>query len=327
MLRLVCNRRYVHTPRFVFDFCNQTGEAEMEEFKISMDFADNFIFKAKPEYALLYLYAYRHKMYGKQKSIPEISEDLGLPMGVVKDAVGYWAELGFDIFTEKKIPPAPDKSRYSPREITSFAGEDKNLALLYEETEKILAKPLSTNDQQTLFWIYNDLGFEASAVLLLLNYAKSVGKCRIRYVEKIAMDWSEKGIVTYAEAEEYLNRLERSKSYEERVKRLFGIERNLTAGEKNVVKSWCDELKPSRESLLDAYEICIERIGKFSAKYINAILVNKKNGVSKNKAEIAPLAPKATRFNNFSQSSGIDYKQFELEALKRRMAKSRGDLK
>ena len=217
----------------------------------------------------------------------------------------------------------PDKSRYSPKEITGFVKDDKNLALLYEETEKMLAKPLSTNDQQTLFWIYNDLGIEVPVIMLILNYAKSIDKLRIRYVEKIAMEWSEKGIVTYADAEEYLGKIEHSKTYEECIKRLFGIDRNLTSSEKTVIQSWCDDLKPSRESLVNAYEICVERTGKFSAKYINAVLVNQKNGTVKQAASASFPTPKSTSFNNFSQNSGIDYKKFEMDALRRRMSKNR----
>ena len=296
---------------------------KMKELKIPVDFADNCIFKSRPEYAVTYLYAYRHKVPGEPVFAEQIADALNLPLQTVKDAISYWSGLGYDIFTEKKIPPVPDKSRYSPKEITGFVKDDKNLALLYEETEKMLAKPLSTNDQQTLFWIYNDLGIEVPVIMLILNYAKSIDKLRIRYVEKIAMEWSEKGIVTYADAEEYLGKIEHSKTYEECIKRLFGIDRNLTSSEKTVIQSWCDDLKPSRESLVNAYEICVERTGKFSAKYINAVLVNQKNGTVKQAASASFPTPKSTSFNNFSQNSGIDYKKFEMDALRRRMSKNR----
>lgn len=302
----------------------------METFKLPMDFMDNFILKSRPEYALVYIYAYRHKTEGGVPSAEEISKTLNLSKNIVNEAVCYWTELGYDIFSHKKFPPSCDKSRYSAGEIAEFSKNDKELAILYEETEKILNKPLSSNDQQTLFWIYNDLGMSTPVIILIMNYAKSLDKCRMRYIEKIALEWSEKGIVTFADAEKHLSELERAASYEARLKKLFGIERNLISTEKAVVATWRDSLKPSKDELLRAYEICIERTGKFSAKYINAILSNwkeeKKSGISRGNAPTHSVpTPRSTKFNNFTQSSNIDHKKFEMDALRRRLEKNRGE--
>ncbi len=295
----------------------------MKEIKIPTDFVDNYILKADAQYAIVYLYAYRHKADGNKKSAAQIASALNIPLDVVDEAIFYWAELGHDIFSDKKLPPVTEKSRYSAKEITEFTEGDEALAILYEETEKILSKPLSSGEQQTLFWIYNDLGMSAAVIILMLNYAKSIGKPKIRYVEKIAMEWSEKGIITFADAEEYLEDLERASSYESRIKKLFGLERNLTSTEKAVIAGWCNELKPTKDNLINAYEICIERTGKFSVKYINAVLVNQRE--KKVKATHHVPTPKATKFNNFSQQSKIDYKKFEMDALKKRLSKSRGE--
>lgn len=297
----------------------------MEEIRIPVDFADNRIFKAKPEYAMVYLYAYRHKTPDSCITAEDISEALNIPLHTVNEAMDYWTKLGYDIFTLKKFPPKPEKSRYSPNEITEFLKNDHELALLYEEASKLLGKALSSNDCQTLFWIYNDLGMSSTVIMLIINYAKSINKCRIRYIEKIAMEWSEKGIVTFDDANKYIEELERTQTYEERIKRLFGIERSLTTSEKEVIAGWCNDLKPTRESLVKAYEICIERTGKFSAKYINAVLINRRDSSQKLQSNHSVSTPRPTKFNNFTQKSDIDYKKFEMDALKKRMSKKRGE--
>lgn len=301
----------------------------MDDFKMPMEFVDNFIFKAKPEYAMVYLYAYRHKSGGESASAEDIANALGLSKDTVSSAIEYWSGLGYDIFSKKKFPPACDKSRYSAGEICEFSKNDKDLALLYEETEKILGKPLSTNDQQTLFWIYNDLGMSTPVIILIMNYAKSQNKCRMRFIEKIAMDWSDKGITSFSDAEKHLAAIEKEATYENRIKKLFGIERNLISSEKTVIADWCNSIKPTKDELIQAYEICIERIGKFSAKYMNAVLINKKEEKKNDSAAAKPNhsvpTPKATKFSNFSQKSGIDYKKFEMDALKKRLSKNRGE--
>lgn len=296
----------------------------MKDFKLPMDFVDNYILKAKPEYVMVYLYAYRHKADDKGVNNTELAPALGLSEKIVKEAIEYWSALGFDIFTVKKFPPKCEKSRYSAGEIAEFADRDKELALLYEETEKIMNKPLSTNDQQTLFWIYNDLGMSTSMIILMLNYAKSKDKCKMRYIEKIAFEWSEKGINTFEGAEKHLSHMERVSTYESRIKKLFGLERNFISTEKAVITGWCNDLKPTKDELVHAYEICIERTGKFSAKYINAILINwKEEKKLKPKTNGNIPTPKSTKFNNFEPKGNIDYKKLEMEALRRRISRNK----
>lgn len=296
----------------------------MKDLKLPIDFVDNYILKAKPEYAMVYLYAYRKKDDGISPDANEIAFALSVSENIVSDAIEYWTKLGFDIFTVKKFPPKCEKSRYTPGEIAGFASSDKDLAILYEETEKIMNKPLSCNDQQTLFWIYNDLGMTTSMIILLLNYAKTIDKCKMRYIEKIAFEWSENGISTYEDADKYIQNLDRTNTYEIRLKKLFGLDRNFIASEKNVIASWCNEIKPTKDQLLKAYEICIERTGKFSAKYMNAILLNwKEEKKSSSKTQPTVPTPKATKFNNFEPKSGIDYKKLEMEALRRRISRNK----
>ena len=301
----------------------------MQEIKFSTDFIDNYILKSNPCYAMVYIYAYRHKDGTKCPDTAEIAAFLSMDEDEVIRAEKYWIDLGFDIFTEPKIPPASEKAKYTPGEIAKFAGNDRELSVLYEEAEKLMKKPLSSNDQQTIFWIYNDLGFSAPVIILIINYAKSIEKCRMRYIEKIAMEWSEKGIVTFSDAEKYLADLEHKTSFEGKIKKMFGIDRKLTSTEKSVISSWCEDIKPADDDLLKAYDICIERTGKFSAKYINAILVNWK---SENKFSQKPIpkrqyvpTPKSTKFDNFTGGSGIDYEKFEMEALRKRMSKYRSE--
>ncbi len=295
----------------------------MKDFKLPIDFMDNYILKSNPEYVMVYLYAYRHKTDNGAVSPQDIARELGMDISQVTEAIEYWCGLGFDIFKTKKFPPVADKTKYSAKEITDFASKDSELATLYEMTEKIMCRVLSPNNQQTLFWIYNDLGMSTAMIVLMLNYCKKIDKCNMRYIEKLAFDWSEKGIFTFEDAEKYISDMERANTYEQRLKKLFGLDRAFISTEKPIIENWCNQLKPTKDDLLRAYEICIERTGKFSVKYMNAILVNWKE--DKNKApkpRTTVPTPKATKFSNFTQKSGIDYKKIEMDALKKKISKA-----
>ena len=294
----------------------------MKDFKLSADFMDNYILKSKPEYVMVYLYAYRHRTEDNVPDAIAISDGLCMDISKVTDAIEYWCKLGFDIFTIKKFPPKPDKTKYSAMDIAKMAEKDSELATLYEMTENIMCKVLSPNNQQTLFWMYNDLGMSTPMIVYMLNYSKKIDKCNMRYIEKLAFELSEKGIYTYEDVVKYISDLERTATYEQRLKKLFGLDRSFISTEKPIVEIWCNEIKPTKDELLRAYEICIERIGKFSVKYINAILTNwieeKKN---KPNGKTTVPTPKATKFSNFEHRSGIDYQKLELEALRKKISK------
>lgn len=297
----------------------------MESLKLPIDFVDNYILKTSPEYALVYIYAYRHKADG-DITAKGISKALGISVQQVKEAIDYWIDKGYNIFSSQKSTSLADKSRYSAGEISTFAENDPDLAALYEIAENELKKPLSTSDMQTIIWIYKDLGLSAAAIIFVFNFAKLNDKCKMRFIEKTAVEWAEQGIVDFEKAEAKVKELEKTIDYEKRIKKLFGIDRNLTASEKSIISDWLCTIKPTKDQLLKAYDICIEQTGDFSARYINGILSNWKNEKQSGKTpKKGTNTPKPTKFTNFTQRTGVDYKKLELQALKKRLAENRGD--
>lgn len=301
----------------------------MSSVSLSSDFLDNYMFRTNHAYAMVYLCAYRYKSQGQP--IPpdiEIAKILGMKTSDVQDAVKYWKAEGFNIFDNAKKPVPADKSSYKPSEISSFMQEDPDLAFLYEEAQKSMGKTLSTTDIQTLFWLYDHLGLSTSVIMLIVNYAKKTGNARMRYIEKTAVDWADKGITTVPAAEEYLAKLDALKTYEYKIARLFQLDRPLLPSEKAVVEEWAQRLKPPEELLFHAYEICIERKNKFSMKYINGIVKSWLEKGYRTTLDIqqekrpAP-AEKTTAFKNYTQRTDIDYSRLEAEALQKRISRAK----
>jgi DnaD/phage-associated family protein len=293
----------------------------LDKLSLPIKFIDEYLPKADPAYVVVYLYVYR--FISNDESVPDTSQiafTLGMKESDVVDAFKYWNNLGFNLGS-KTIVKTLHKSIYTPSEIAEHARNDKKLRWLYEEAQNALGKILSSADMLTLFWIYDYLCLNPQIIILIINFAKKNGKETMRYVEKVAMDWAEKGIDTVRKAEKHLALLEEKNSYENKIKSIFGIrDRDLTPSEKNMVEQWRSELNLPEELLAEAFEINIKRTGKLNLRYINGILKSwKEKGIS----TVTQLEKndKKTAFSNFDQREDIDFEAREIQMLKKRIGR------
>lgn len=290
----------------------------MQEFKLPIDFVDNYILKAKPEYVVVYLYAYRHKK--DNHSADDIASALNLSEETVINAINYWTDAGYNIFNPI-VEKATEKPKYTVSELNELSSKEPDFEFLRNTVESILGKDLSMSGCQTLAWMYKEVGLDVSTIILIANYAKKINRPKINYMEKIVDKMAESNIKSYEDTEKLIAKMKRADNFQNKIKRMYGIDRELTKSEKQIFNSWLDEIKPKEEELMRAFEECVERTGKYSAKYINAILVNWKNDKAKPKRINTVPTPKATKFNNLESSSNIDYKKLELEALRKQLAR------
>lgn len=293
----------------------------MDSLSLPIKFIDEYLPKADPSYIVVYLYAYR--FLSQNEPLPDNSQvaaALGMKESDVCDALKYWNRLGFNLVSKTSVKTL-HKSIYTPGEIAQHAEYDKNLKWLFKEAESALGKILSSTDLQTLFWIYDYLGLNHQIIMLIINYSKKINKATMRYVEKVAIDWADNGIDTVRKAEKHLAMLDEKSSYEYHVKKLLGIkDRDFTPGEKTIIEQWQNQLKPSDEMLLSAFEININRTGKLSIRYINGIL---KSWVEKgiDQPEKISADKKSAKSGNFKQREDIDFDALEMEILKKRMGR------
>ena len=290
----------------------------MQDFTLPLDFVDNYILKAKPEYVVVYLYAYRHK--DTTHSAESISKAIKMDKETVENAINYWTEAGYNIFNAE-VKKLPEKPKYTVKELNELAQIAPDFEFMRTTVESILGKAMTLGNCQTLAWMYKDAGLDVSSIILIANYAKKANKPRIKYMENIVERMVESGITTYEETEKFITKLKRADNYHNKIKKMFGIERELTTNEKMYLNIWLNELKPKDDELMRAYEECVDRTGNYSTRYINGVLKNWKNDREKLKKINTVPTPKATKFNNFAPSGNIDYKKLEMEALKKQLAR------
>ena len=65
--------------------------------------------------------------------------------------------------------------------------EDESIAFLMRSADEIFGRMTSNSDKETLLMIHEYDGLPVDVLIMLLQYALSVGKCNMRYIEKMAI--------------------------------------------------------------------------------------------------------------------------------------------
>ncbi len=219
-----------------------------------------------------------------------IAESLGTSPHEVEDALKYWTDLGI-LLSDAKTPSQPENEtvavvraeKPSRSDVARRGNEDKRIMLLLREAQLKFGRNLKSNEASSLVWLYDDQGLDVSVILMIIQYAVSEGKPNISFIEKTAVDWINKGVLTVIDAENELADMAKRKSAWNIVQSVFGIERRLPSTKELEFSSlWINEWNIEREMLKAAYDACIDSKTKLSMPYINKILEGwHKDGIKK----------------------------------------------
>lgn len=249
------------------------------------------------------LWELRHA--GKNFETQDIAKALSINKADVSDAMLYWQETGLFTAKDGELTPndnAPVKSEaLSPEnklepvlEITPEVKQHKilsrpqkadntfvakrmcesaEIACLMQEAEQVLGRLISNGDSATLLMIHDDFGLPADVITMLLQYAVSIGKANMRYIEKVAMNWADDEINTHEKAEDKLRRLAESKEAWRAVEQAIGISRRApSTKEQAFAVVWVTEWHFNSALIHEAYERSVDNTGKFSVSYMDKIL-------------------------------------------------------
>ena len=205
---------------------------------------------------------------------------------------------------------ASDSRRFTRAECAELAARDNTLMSLLHKAQEIIGCTLTSMDMQCLTALYAYYGLSPEFILTVMGYCKSIDKLSMRYVEKTAASWQEKGIDTVPEAERYIDYLSRRRSNEGQVRAAFGIsDRTLTTREKEMIASWYGELGYGIDVIRLAYERAVENTGKLSFAYINKVLQNWHREGVRTAADAANASARRTP----AQENGTSYSIQEIE--------------
>lgn len=269
--------------------------------------------------------------------VQELADTLNVSVPDVRDAANFWIVNGIlenaqENRTEKTAEKALNKAvqsetdtiqikrisqspvRLTGKELAARIKESADIRFLIGETEKYFGKNLIPSEVSVLISLYDWAGLPADIILMIVSYCASLNKNNMRTVEKLALDWIDKGIDSHEEVAAHIRQLSAKNSNEAAVKSAFGIfNRSLTTKEKNYIESWFTNLGFGIDMIKLAYEKNVDSTGSMSFPYINKILVswNEKGIKTASEAEEEQKAAKA----RVKSSTGPSYNLEEFERL------------
>lgn len=256
---------------------------------------------------------------GKCETPKAAAQELGISESDSKDLFEYWVARG--IFESdssltsaaKKEEPAkeaPPQERLSMQDVQRLQKEDDGVAFVLHEAERILGGTFTSYDTATLAWLVSGAGLSPEVLVTVIEYCNSIGHGKLRYIQKVALEWLDAGISTVEMAEERIRALTEKSGWEGEMKTILEIrDRSLVTKEKEFCENW-RMLGLSPELIRAAYERCIEKAGKRSFPYINKVLISWKQAGISTPAEAAAENSKA---------APADKPSFDVDDVERKM--------
>lgn len=207
---------------------------------------------------------------------------------------------------------------YTSEEIASAVERSTGCSELLDSCQQILGKMFNVSETAIIIGMIEHLSLPHEYIVLLCSHAAAIGKKSVRYIEKLALDFYDRDIITYSALEEELKKLEARASLEYYVRDLFGIgKRALIAKEKEMIKSWSEKFSFSRDMIKAAYEISVSRTNEPNMKYANGILENWYAAGYNTPEDVAAAEADRTKNKDNIQTSSFVTDDFYEAALKR----------
>lgn len=212
-------------------------------------------------------------------TVNEMAEKLNISKADVCDAANYWVSFGVLNKEEPKekhsnvIRVSDTPARIVGKELEETVSSSNDFRFMLNEAERILEKHLIPSEAGVLISLNKIAGISVDVILMVITYCASIGKKSVRTVERIALDWFDKGYDNHEKVERYIQKLTENNQNENTVRTMFGIyDRSLTPKEKMLIETWFNEYKFTSQMIRIAYEKAVDNTGKLSFPYINSIL-------------------------------------------------------
>ena len=234
------------------------------------------------------------------------------------------------VSSPEKISASERQKRKSSAKSTVASNMDK-LRQLYFVAEQYMGKPLTATEIQRINYFYDSLNFSTDLIEYLIEYCVENGHKSMRYIETVALAWSDAGISSVAEAKANFSLYHKNCFT---VLKAFGISgRNPAPIEVGYIKKWTDEYGFNISIILEACNRTISNTAKPDFKYADKILKNwfaqgvhhlsditrldmerKQEQVSKKKTTSKSVVIANNRFNNF-EGRNYDISSLEQQLL------------
>ena len=227
---------------------------------------------ANGDAALLYLYLRSGNDPSKAGQALNLSQTRLSCAGATLRQLGLWQD-------ERKMPIIGERPNYSERDVLSAMDTDRDFRSLYGEIQRLLGRPLNTEEMKIILGFIRYLGLAPDVVCVLVCYCKerarrkgSLRNPSLRTIEKEAYAWAEQGIDTMEEAAVFIQQQNQRNSQLGKLLQVLQIRgRNLTPGEEKYARQWLDA-GFEMDAIAMAYERTCLNTGALNWAYMNKIL-------------------------------------------------------
>lgn len=214
-----------------------------------------------------------------------------------------------------------------PSEIAERVKGDAALAALLSTAEQYAGHPLRNTELRSLFWMHDYLGMTPDSILMLLAFCRQENVFHVRYMEQIAVEWHDCGVMTHEQVQQDIRRRTEARTFMGQVMKLFEMTRTPTEKQQAYIRSWQEAGDPM-ELIRLAYERTRESCDdKLKFSYLDSILkrwraeglktpaqVEQKEAIFRQQQQskknaVAPKAPPA-------QDTGHSYSMDDIKRLK-----------
>lgn len=181
---------------------------------------------------------------------------------------------------QKPLEPAQERPVYTADDLTDLLTGDAGFRMLVPQTEEKLGKRLKTADLQILAGLYDDLGFPADVIYLLVCHCVTRSEERygpgrrptLRQIEKEGYHWAQRGLFDQESASRYLRDWNVRRSAMSRYMQVLGLgDRRPVESEERYITDWMDKGFPP-ETVALAYDKTVFYKKELNWRYLNGIL-------------------------------------------------------
>lgn len=328
---------------------------------VANSFIDDFLASANDAQIKVYLYLLRHQNNVEECSISAMADFFNYSEKDVLRALNYWErkkvlQLTYNhqneligiclccLLTPEVAPssvPAQSqtaaavkttaymsqtatyvKPEYTLDQLAEFQSRQTTAELMFI-AESYLGRTLSSNDIRSILFISDELHFSFDLIDYLLQYCIDRGKRDFRYIEKVAICWTQAQITTPEQAQTQTMKYDKDTYV---VMNALGKNNHPTPKEIEYIKRWFQIYGFTSDVILEACERTVMATDKHRFEYADKILsswksfgVHHKGDIAKADAAFATAKKKKnpssadSKKNSFHQFQQREYDFDEIE--------------
>ncbi len=284
-------------------YINMKNSINLNFLPVSNIFIEKYITKAKSVFVCIYIYSLKKCIEGQALTLKNIATDFDILESDVLNAWKFWKDEGVVDFTEKDgeffveffdiavshnsiaensfLSFGKDAEKtavthrergripdYSIEELNVY-GENKEIKELFKIAEGAFGSMLDYSKMKLVFSLYDWLNMPVDVIEFLIKYCVKNGKGRnLRYIETVAVDWSERGIDSVEKAKELVKVF--NNEYRE-IMKAFGISVIVPVeGQVKFMEDWIKKLP--LELIKEACRRTVIKTGKPAFEYADSII-------------------------------------------------------